>query len=138
MGYLLLSLLVLVRGTWRATLPAVAATQAATRTPATPALTPAVDTGEGGGEAATGGGAAWRAVHRYAWAVPLLVVAYQAPPVPAQCTLVLRTTLMTPVPSATIPTTTTYYLRTTLTVTRRRLCPTSACSRWGARERARA
>lgn len=137
MGYLLLSLLVLVRGTWRATLPAVAATQAATRTPATPALTQAVGPAMavGGGD---GGGAAWRAVHRYAWAVPLLVVAYQAPPVPAQCTLVLRTTLMTPVPSATIPTTTTYYLRTTLTVTRRRLCPTSACSRWGARERARA
>ena len=49
MGYLLLSLLVLVRGTWRATLPAVAATQAATRTPATPALTLAVGTGDGGG-----------------------------------------------------------------------------------------
>ena len=51
MGYLLLSLLVLVRGTWRATLPAVAATQAATRTPATPALTQAV-----GPAMAVGGG----------------------------------------------------------------------------------
>ena len=83
MGYLLLSLLVLVRGTWRPTLSSR-------------------------WEAATGGGAAWRALRRYAWAVPLLVVAYQAPPVTAQRTLVLITKLMTPIPSATIPTTTTY------------------------------
>ena len=108
MGYLLLSLLVLVRGTWRATLPS------RRRHASRHAHSHHSRLGAGGRhrrwrwEAATGGGAAWRAVHRYAWAVPLLVVAYQAPPVTAQCTLVLRTKRMTTVPGATIPTTTTY------------------------------
>jgi hypothetical protein len=99
MGYLLLSLLVLVRGTWRATRPR--RRRQASHHPHHPHHphrphhshhSHHSHLGAGGWrrrrwrwEAAVRGGAAWRAVHRYAWAVPLLVVAYQAPLVPDAC-----------------------------------------------------
>ena len=98
MGYLLLSLLVLVRGTWRATIPSRRRHGLAHSRHSrlgTGGGHSRLGTGLGTGlsmvrrlsggqrrwrwEAAVGGGAAWRAVHRYAWAVPLVVVAYQAP-----------------------------------------------------------
>ena len=107
MGYLLLSLLVLVRGTWRQAMRTIshnrrgawlgrssAVAGAIFRNPANPPAPthpthpthprrPRGRLGAARGqrrkqwEMAVGGGLAWRAAHRYAWLVLLLILIYQ-------------------------------------------------------------
>ena len=99
MGYLLLSLLVLVRGTWRQAMRTISRNRrgawlgrssaiagAIFRNPANPnppthARRPRLGAAQGQREKQweerVGGGLAWRAAHRYAWLVLLLILVYQ-------------------------------------------------------------
>ena len=99
MGYLLLSLLVLVRGTWHQAMRTISRNRrgawlgrssaiagAIFRNPANPpppthARRPRLGAAQGQREKQweerVGGGLAWRAAHRYAWLVLLLILVYQ-------------------------------------------------------------